>query len=140
MKGYWKNEEETNRTIKDGWLYTGDVGTIDNRNRVAIVDRKKDIIISGGENIASIEVEGIYHEHPAVKEVAIVAIPHEKWGESPHACIVLRDGLTATEEELIQFARDRISHFKCPKGVTFLDELPKNASGKILKVQLRELV
>lgn len=140
MKGYWKNEEETNRTIKDGWLYTGDVGTIDDRNRVAIVDRKKDIIISGGENIASIEVEGIYHEHPAVKEVAIVAVPHEKWGESPHACIVLRDGLTATEEELIQFARDRICHFKCPKGVTFLDELPKNASGKILKVQLRELV
>ncbi len=140
MKGYWKNEEETNRTIIDGWLYTGDVGTIDERNRVAIVDRKKDIIISGGENIASIEVEGIYHEHPAVKEVAIVAVPHEKWGETPHACIVLREGMNATEEELIQFARDRISHFKCPKGITFLEELPKNASGKILKVQLRELV
>lgn len=140
MKGYWKNEEETSRTIIDGWLYTGDVGTIDERNRVAIVDRKKDIIISGGENIASIEVEGIYHEHPAVKEVAIVAVPHEKWGESPHACIVLREGMHATEEELIAFARERISHFKCPKGVTFLEELPKNASGKILKVQLRELV
>lgn len=139
MKGYWKNEEETNRTIIDGWLYTGDVGTIDERGRVAIVDRKKDIIISGGENIASIEVEGIYHEHPAVQEVAIVAVPHEKWGESPHACIVLREGMHATEEELIAFARERISHFKCPKGVTFLEELPKNASGKILKVQLREL-
>lgn len=140
MKGYWKNEEETNRTIIDGWLYTGDVGTIDERNRVAIVDRKKDIIISGGENIASIEVESIYHEHPAVKEVAIVAVPHEKWGESPHACIVLREEMDATESELIAFARDRISHFKCPKGVTFLEELPKNASGKILKVKLRELV
>lgn len=140
MKGYWKNEEETNRTIINGWLYTGDVGTIDARNRVAIVDRKKDIIISGGENIASIEVEGVYHEHSAVREVAIVAVPHEKWGESPHACIVLREGMTATEEELIAFARERISHFKCPKGITFLDELPKNASGKILKVRLRELV
>lgn len=140
MKGYWKNEEETNRTIINGWLYTGDVGTIDERNRVAIVDRKKDIIISGGENIASIEVEGIYHEHPAVKEVAIIAVPHEKWGETPHACIVLRDGMSATEEEMITFARDRISHFKCPKGVSFLEDLPKNASGKILKVKLRELV
>lgn len=140
MKGYWKNEEETNRTIINGWLYTGDVGTIDQQHRVAIVDRKKDIIISGGENIASIEVEGIYYEHPAVKEVAIVAVPHEKWGETPHACIVLRQGMTATEEELITFARDRISHFKCPKGITFLTELPKNASGKILKVKLRELV
>src|SRR5699024_6455794 len=126
--------------ISDGSLYTGDVGKIHERSRVAIVDRKKDIIISGGENIASIEVEGIYHEHPAVKEVAIVAVPHEKWGETPHACIVLREGMNATEEELIQFARDRISHFKCPKGITFLEELPKNASGKILKVQLRELV
>src|SRR5699024_12108692 len=126
--------------ISDGSLYTGDLGSLDERIRVPIVDRKKVIIISGGENIASIEVEGIYHEHPAVKEVAIVAVPHEKWGETPHACIVLREGMNATEDELIKFARDRLSHFKCPKGITFLEELPKDASGRILIVQLRELV
>ncbi|WP_029269168.1 long-chain-fatty-acid--CoA ligase [Virgibacillus alimentarius] len=140
MKGYWKNEEETNRTIVDGWLHTGDMGTIDERSRINIVDRKKDIIISGGENISSIEVEGVFYEHPAVQEVAIIATPHEKWGETPHAIVVLRKGHIVTEQELIDFSREKLAHFKCPKAITFLDELPKTASGKILKVQLRELV
>src|SRR5699024_2835740 len=140
MKGYWKNEEETNRTIVDGWLHTGDMGTIDERGRINIVDRKKDIIISGGENISSIEVEGVFYEHPAVQEVAIIATPHEKWGETPHAIVVLRKGHIVTEQELIDFSREKLAHFKCPKAITFLDELPKTASGKILKVQLRELV
>ncbi|GAB4074207.1 AMP-binding protein [Barrientosiimonas marina] len=139
MKGYWNNEEETNATLVNGWLHTGDMGTIDERNRINMVDRKKDVIISGGENISSIEVEGIFHEHPAVQEAAIVSKPDEKWGETPHAMVVLQEGHIASEEELITFVRDRLAHFKCPKSVTFLDELPKTASGKIQKVQLREI-
>lgn len=140
LKGYWKNEEETNQTIIDGWMHTGDMGTIDERGRVNIVDRKKDIIISGGENIASIEVENVFYEHPAVQEAAIVAKPHEKWGETPHATVVLRKGYSTTEQELIEFTREKLAHFKCPKSITFLDELPKTASGKIVKTQLRDQV
>ncbi|GAK05486.1 LOW QUALITY PROTEIN: long-chain-fatty-acid-CoA ligase [Geomicrobium sp. JCM 19037] len=140
MKGYWKNDEETKTTIRDGWLHTGDMATIDERNRVQIVDRKKDIIISGGENISSLEVEDVFYRHPAVKEAAIVAKPDEKWGETPHAILVLREGHEATEEEMIGFVREHLAHFKCPRHVTFLDELPKTASGKIQKVYLREMV
>jgi fatty-acyl-CoA synthase len=140
MEGYWKNTEETKRTIIDGWLHTGDMGTMDERGRISIVDRKKDIIISGGENISSIEVEGIFYEHPAVQEAAIIAAPHEKWGETPHAAVVLREGHMVTEQELIDYAREKLAHFKCPTQITFMDELPKTASGKILKVKLRESV
>lgn len=140
MKGYWKDEAETNRTIVDGWLHTGDMGTMDERGRVNIVDRKKDIIISGGENISSIEVEGVFYEHPAVQDAAIIAIPHERWGETPHAIVVLREGHIVTDQELIDFSKEKLAHFKCPKTITFMDELPKTASGKVLKVQLRELV
>ncbi|GAK13653.1 AMP-binding protein [Geomicrobium sp. JCM 19039] len=140
MKGYWKNDEETKNTIRDGWLHTGDMATIDERNRVQIVDRKKDIIISGGENISSLEVEDVFYRHPAVKEAAIVAKPDEKWGETPHAILVLREGHEATEEDMIGFVREHLAHFKCPRHVTFLDELPKTASGKIQKVYLREMV
>lgn len=138
MKGYWKNEDETMATIRDGWLHTGDMGVMDERGAIEIVDRKKDIIISGGENISSIEVEGALYEHPAVQEAAIVAMPHEKWGETPHAFVVVREGQQASEEELIDFLRERLAHFKCPKSMSFIDELPKTASGKIQKVQLRE--
>lgn len=140
MQGYWKNEEETNQTIIDGWLYTGDMATIDQDKRIAIVDRKKDIIISGGENISSIEVEDILYEHPAIEEVAIVAEPHEKWGETPHAIVVLKEGYLISEQELIEFTREKMAHFKCPTSITFLDELPKTASGKIQKVTLREMI
>jgi len=140
MQGYWKNEEETKHTITDGWLYTGDMGTIDSDGRIAIVDRKKDIIISGGENISSIEVEDVLYEHPAIDEVALVAVPHEKWGETPHAIVVLKEGHLLTEKELIDFTREKLAHFKCPTSVTFLDELPKTASGKIQKVVLREMI
>ena len=103
MKGYWKNEEATMETIKNGYFYTGDMGTIDEYGYIDIVDRKKDVIISGGENISSIEVEGVLYEHPAVIEAAVIAVPHEKWGETPHAYVVLREGKTATEQELIDF-------------------------------------
>jgi len=137
MKGYWKNEEATMEAIRDGWLYTGDMAIVDEYGTVGIVDRKKDVIISGGENISSIEVEGVLYDHPAILEAAVIAVPHEKWGETPHAYVVLRPGQDAAEEELIQFSRDKLAHFKAITGVTFVDELPKTASGKILKVQLR---
>ena len=103
----------------------------------AIRDRLKDVIISGGENISSIEVEGVLLRHPAVQEVALVGLPHEKWGEAPHAFVVLRSGASTDEGELVKFARDRLAHFKAPHGVTFLSELPKTATGKIQKYVLR---
>lgn len=140
MKGYWKDEEETNKTIIDGWLYTGDMGTIDKHGKISVVDRKKDIIITGGENVSSIEVESVLYDHPAVKEAAVIAKPDDTWGEAVHAVIVLRDGYAVTEQELIDFTREKLAHMKCPKGITFVDELPKTVSGKIRKVQLRQMV
>ena len=137
MKGYWKNEEETMKTIKNGWLHTGDMGTIDENRYIDIVDRKKDIIISGGENISSIEVEGALYEHPGILEAAVIAVPHEKWGETPHAFVVLRENESISEEEIVAFSREKLAHFKAVTGVTFVTELPKTASGKIQKVQLR---
>ena len=138
MEGYWKQPEETAKAIVNGWYYTGDMATLDDEGYIDIVDRKKDIIISGGENISSIEVEGMLYEHPAVLEAAIIGIANEKWGEVPHAIVVLRPGMEADEEQLIQFCRKRMAHFKCPKGVSFVSELPKTASGKIQKVILRK--
>lgn len=137
MKGYWKNEEATMAAIQNGWLHTGDMGTVDEYGNIDIVDRKKDVIISGGENISSIEVEGNLYNHPAVLEAAVIAAPHEKWGETPHAYVVVRPNHTLTEAELIAFSRSSLAHFKAITGVTFVDELPKTASGKIQKVQLR---
>ncbi|WP_075981484.1 long-chain-fatty-acid--CoA ligase [Bacillus massilinigeriensis] len=137
MLGYWKNEQATMETIRDGWLHTGDMGTVDEYGNIDIVDRKKDVIISGGENISSIEVEGVLYEHPDVLEAAVIAAPHEKWGETPHAFVVLRNGKSVTEQELIAFSREKLAHFKAITGVTFVEELPKTASGKIQKVHLR---
>ncbi|WP_153124841.1 long-chain-fatty-acid--CoA ligase [Peribacillus tepidiphilus] len=137
MKGYWKNEEATMEAIRNGYLHTGDMATVDPYGNIDIVDRKKDIIISGGENISSIEVEGNLYEHPAVAEAAVIAVPHEKWGETPHAFVVVRSGHSVTEEELIKFSREKLAHFKAITGVTFVEELPKTASGKIQKVHLR---
>lgn len=137
MKGYWKNEEETMRTIKNGWLHTGDMGTIDEKRYIDIVDRKKDIIISGGENISSIEIEGALYDHPGVLEAAVIAVPHEKWGETPHAFVVLRENEYVSEAEIVTFTREKLAHFKAVTGVTFVEELPKTASGKIQKVHLR---
>lgn len=138
MKGYWKNVEATMETIRNGWLHTGDMAIVDEMGYIDIVDRKKDVIISGGENISSIEVEGVLYDHPAVLETAVVSIPHEKWGEVPHAVVVLRDGETVTEEDLIEFCRTKLAHFKAPKSISFTDELPKTASGKIQKVHIRK--
>ncbi len=138
MSGYYHDREATDRAMGDGWFHTGDAAVLHPDGYVEIRDRIKDVIISGGENISSVEVEGTLLRHPAVQEVAIVGLPHEKWGETPQAFVVLRDGTTATEDEIIAFARDRLAHFKAPRGVTFVDELPKTATGKIQKFVLRK--
>jgi fatty-acyl-CoA synthase len=136
--GYWKQPEETKRSIVDGWFHTGDMGTIDDQGYVSIVDRKKDIIITGGENVASIEIEKAIYEHPAVLECAVIGVPDEKWGEVPAAIIVLKPGATLDVAELIEHARAKLAHFKVPKHVKFTEALPKGGTGKILKRELRE--
>ncbi|TFE02462.1 long-chain-fatty-acid--CoA ligase [Jeotgalibacillus sp. R-1-5s-1] len=138
MEGYFKNPEATSAAIRDGWLYTGDMAIVDDQGYIEIVDRKKDVIISGGENISSIEVEAALYDHPAILEAAVIAVPHEKWGEVPHAVIVKREGYELTEEEVIAFANEKLARFKIPKSFSFTDQLPKTASGKIQKVVLRK--
>jgi len=138
MQGYYHDPEATERVMGDGWFHTGDAAVVHPDGYVEIRDRLKDVIISGGENISSVEVEGTLLRHPAVQEVAIVGLPHEKWGEAPYAFVVLRDGSSATQEELIAFTRKHLAHFKAPHGVTFTDELPKTATGKIQKFVLRQ--
>jgi len=137
MKGYYLDDEATAKVMRGGWFHTGDAAVVHPNGYAEIRDRLKDVIISGGENISSVEVEGMLLRHPAVQEVAIVGLPHEVWGEAPHAFVVLRSGAQATEEELRQFARDNLAHFKAPHGVTFVKELPKTATGKIQKYVLR---
>jgi fatty-acyl-CoA synthase len=137
MKGYFNDPEATAEVMRDGWFHTGDAAVIHADGYAEIRDRLKDVIISGGENISSVEVEGVLLRHPAVQEVAIVGLPHERWGEAPHAFVILKNGATAEAKELVQFARDNMAHFKAPHGVTFLDELPKTATGKIQKYVLR---
>lgn len=138
MHGYFKDPQATATAIRDGWFHTGDMATVDAEGYILIVDRKKDIIISGGENISSVEVENTLFAHPAIFEVAVVAVPDEQWGEVPKALVVLKPGARATGEELIQFCRDRLAHFKVPKSVEFFEALPKGGTGKILKSELRE--
>ena len=137
MSGYYHDPEATERAMGDGWFHTGDAAVVHPDGYVEIRDRIKDVIISGGENISSVEVEGTLLRHPAVQEAAIVGLPDERWGETPQAFVVLRDGQTATEDEIIAFARERLAHFKAPRGVTFVTELPKTATGKIQKYVLR---
>jgi len=137
-KGYWRRPEETEKTIKDGWLYTGDMAVLDKEGYVNIVDRKKDMIITGGENVYSVEVENILYEHPAVLEAAVIGVPDPKWGEAVKAVVSLKPGCSATEEELIEYCKSRIARYKAPKSVDFVNELPKTGSGKIYKKGLRE--
>src|SRR5450631_7600 len=127
MRGYYNDPEATEKVMGDGWFHTGDAAVTHPDGYVEIRDRIKDVIISGGENISSVEVEGTLLRHPAVQEAAIVGLASERWGETPQAFVVLRDGQTATEDEIIAFARDRLAHFKAPRGVTFVTELPKTA-------------
>jgi fatty-acyl-CoA synthase len=138
FEGYWEQPEETTKAIRDGWFHTGDLGVWDEHGSIHIVDRKKDVIISGGENISSPEIEDALYQHPNVSECAVIGVPHEKWGETPKALVVLREGAKSTEKEIIEFCRTRLAHFKCPTSVEFLAELPRTATGKLQKFKLRE--
>jgi fatty-acyl-CoA synthase len=138
MKGYLDNEEATEKAFEGGWYHSGDVAVWHLDGYVEIRDRAKDVIISGGENISTIEVAQVVDQHPAVLECAVVAIPDEKWGERPKAFVTLKRGREATEEELIDFCRERIAHFKAPAVVEFMAELPKTSTGKVQKFVLRE--
>ena len=137
MKGYWNNPEETAGQIKDGWLYTGDIAVCDEDDYFAIVDRKKDMIIAGGYNIYPREIDEVLYQHPKIAEAVAVGIPDEYRGETVKAFVVLREGESATEEDIIAFCREKLAAYKAPKTVEFRNELPKSAVGKILRKVLR---
>jgi long-chain acyl-CoA synthetase len=136
--GYWRNEQATQDSFRDGWFLTGDIGRCDEDGRTYIVDRKKDMIISGGENVYSREIEDLLYEHPSVAEVAIVGAPDSKWGETVVALVRSRSAVSA--DALDEFCRTRIGSYKRPRRYIFVDELPKSATGKILKADLRKLL
>jgi long-chain acyl-CoA synthetase len=139
MKGYWKREKETAEALRDGYMHTGDVATIDDQNFIYIVDRAKDMIISGGENIYSTEVENALYEHPDVLEAAVIGIPDAQWGEAVLAVVVPREGAHPTEQGIIEHCRKLIAGYKCPKKIVFQETpLPKSGPGKILKTELRK--
>ena len=137
LEGYWDQPDATAAAIVDGWFHTGDGGYLDDDGYYMITDRKKDVIISGGENVSSIEVEDALFSHPAVAEVAVIGVPHPKWGETVKALVVLAPGASATPEELIEHCRDRIARYKCPTSVEMRDELARTATGKLQKFKLR---
>jgi long-chain acyl-CoA synthetase len=140
MKGYWKKPEVTREAItEDGWFRSGDAGYLDGEGYIYLFDRFKDMIVSGGENIYPAEIENVLNAHPAVLEVGVIGVPHERWIETPMAVVVLRPGMEADEKELIGFVRDRLAHYKCPTSARFVDKLPRNASGKLLKRDMRQL-
>jgi acyl-CoA synthetase (AMP-forming)/AMP-acid ligase II len=138
LAGYWEQPEATAEAIVDGWFHTGDGGWIDSEGYVNIADRKKDVIISGGENVSSIEVEDALFSHPAVAEVAVIGVPDHKWGETVKALVVLAAGTSATERELIDHCRSKLAHFKCPTSIEFRDALARTATGKLQKFKLRQ--
>src|SRR4051812_13308030 len=138
LEGYWDNPEATAAALDGGWFHTGDGGFIDDGGYLTIADRKKDVIISGGENVSSIEVEDRIFSHPAVAEVAVIGVPDDKWGETVMALVVLAPGAEATEAELIEHTRGQPAHFKCPTRIEFRDELARTATGKLQKYKLRE--
>lgn len=138
MEGYWKQPDATARAIRDDWFYTGDLATIDEEGYVLIVDRAKDMILTGGENVASAEIERVLYGHPAVLECAVIAVPDDKWGEAAKAIVTLKPGYQAREADLLNHCRQHLGGFKVPKSVEFLDSLPKGGTGKILKKVLRE--
>ena len=137
FEGYWQQKEESDKVLVDGWFHTGDEGKIVDGNYLSISDRKKDVIISGGENVSSVEVEDCLYQHPAVAEVAVIGVPSERWGETVKALVVLRPGQESTDADLIEFCRARLAHFKCPTSVEFRDALARTATGKLQKFKLR---
>jgi acyl-CoA synthetase (AMP-forming)/AMP-acid ligase II len=137
FKGYWRDADATDAAFAGGWFHTGDIGVRDGDGYLFVLDRLKDMIVSGGENIASSEVERVLYEHHAVLEAAAVGRPDERWGEVPIAFVVVREDATVTTEALLEHCRSQLARFKVPREITFLDELPRNPSGKILKRELR---
>lgn len=138
MAGFWRQPDETAATVREGWVHTGDMGYYDERGYIYIVDRKKDMIISGGENIFPREVEEVLYQNPAVKEAAVIGVPDDYWVERVHAVVALKEGMSITAEDLRQFCKDRLASYKAPKTVEFVEALPKNPTGKILKKELRK--
>jgi fatty-acyl-CoA synthase len=138
MEGYFKQPEETAKAMRGGWFHTGDLAVVHADGYIEIVDRAKDVIVSGGENISSVEVEAMLYEHPAVLEAAVIGVPDAQWGEVPKALVVLKVGHHTEAGELVHFCRERMAHFKAPKSVEFVEALPKTATGKIQKFTLRE--
>jgi long-chain acyl-CoA synthetase len=138
MMGYWGKPLETEAVLRDGWYWTGDLARIDENHYIYIVDRAKDMIITGGENVYSVEVEAVLYKHPAVLEAAVVGVPDERWGEAVKAVVVVKPGAAVTEKELIDFCKQHIASYKAPKSVDFVEALPKSGAGKILKRVLRE--
>jgi fatty-acyl-CoA synthase len=138
MEGYWRQPEASAEALRGGWFHTGDMATLNEDGYALIVDRKKDIIVSGGENISSLELEKAILAHPAVLEVGVIPVPDAKWGEVPKALVVLKPNAAATEPELIEFCRARLAHYKCPRSFEFVDSLPKTGTGKILKKDIRK--
>jgi long-chain acyl-CoA synthetase len=138
MKGYWNRPEINREVLRGGWMHTGDIGAFDSRGFVYIMDRKKDMIKTGSENVFSPEVESMLMSHPAVLEAAVIGVPHEKWGETIRAVVALRPGQSVSEDELIAWCRERMTHFKCPTSVRFVEALPKGGTGKVQKNVLRD--
>jgi acyl-CoA synthetase (AMP-forming)/AMP-acid ligase II len=137
LEGYWQEPAATATALADGWFHTGDGGLVDPEGHLVISDRKKDVIISGGENVSSIEVEDALCSHPAVAEAAVIGVPDEKWGETVKALVVLAPGQSATEAELIAHCRQRLAHYKCPTSVELRTELARTSTGKLQKFKLR---
>ena len=138
MKGYWNQEEATSETFRGGWLYTGDLGYMDEDGYIYLAGRSKDFIKRGGEMISPEEVEQVLHSHDAIEEAAIIGVPDIDWGERVRAVVVLKDGQTAQDDEIIEYCRQRLASFKKPESVVFVSELPRNPMGKVLKRLLRE--
>jgi acyl-CoA synthetase (AMP-forming)/AMP-acid ligase II len=138
MQGYWKDPQGTARALRGGWFHTGDIGRLDEDGFLYIVDRQKDMIVSGGINVYPREVEEVLFGHPAVLEVAVVGVPHQRWGETVKAVVALRPGCMATADELIAYCKERLASYKKPTSVDFMDSLPKTGSGKVWKQPLRD--
>jgi fatty-acyl-CoA synthase len=138
MRGYWNLPEATAEALRDGWMHTGDAGSLDDEGYLFVQDRTKDMVVSGGENVYPREVEDVLYQHPAVAEAAVIGVPDAKWGEAVKALVVAKPGQTVTAEELIEFCNGRLAGYKRPRSVDFVDALPRNPSGKVLKRELRE--